>query len=195
MALFDENDDLTFEDEGEDEALPGESSNRTFIIAASVLGGIILLSLICVAAYALVVVPNQRTSADDIAATSTALIVQSAQTLTQIAVDDALAQAPLASPSATGAVSPTASPTPVVAVATETPTATPDIAATGTVAAALTQAADAILTIMPTSSTLAAALPDGGFADDVGIPGLVAMMILFIAIIFFARKLRKASAV
>ncbi len=192
MALFDENDDLTFEDEGEDEALPGESSNRTFIIAASVLGGIILLSLICVALYALIVVPSQRTSADDAEATQIAQNTQVAQMLTETAVADALAQ-PMASPSA--AVSPTASPTPVVAVATETPTATPDVAATGTVAAALTQAADAILTIMPTSSTLAAALPDGGFADDVGIPGLVAMMILFIAIIFFARKLRKASAV
>jgi len=186
MALFDENDDLTFADE--DEALPGESSNRTFIIAASVLGGIILLSLVCVAAYALVVVPNQRTSADGVEATQIAQNTQVAQMLTETAVADAFAQAALASPSPIA--SPTASPTPVVAVATETPTATPDIASTGTVAAALTQAADAILTIVPTSS----ALPDGGFADDVGIPGLVAMMIVFVAVIFFARKLRKVSA-
>jgi len=188
MALFDENDDLTFEDEGEEEALPGESSNRTFIIAASVLGGIILLSLIYVAAYALVVVPNQRTSTADTEATQIAQNTQVAEMLTETAVADALAQAPIASPSAIA--SPTASPTPVVAVATETPTATPDVAATGTVAAALTQAADAILTVVPTSS----ALPDGGFADDVGIPGLVALTIVFVAVIFFARRLRKASA-
>ena len=185
MALFDENDDLTFTEE--DEALPEESSNRTFIIVASVLGGIILLSLICFAAYALLVVPNQKASIADAEVTLIAQNTQVARMLTETAIANDLAQALLASPSP--ASSPTASLTPVVAVATETPTATPDVAATGTIAAALTQAADAILTFVPTSS----ALPDGGFADDVGIPGLVAMTIIFIAVIFFARKLRKAS--
>lgn len=185
MAMFDDN-DVTFP---EDEPLPEESSNRTFIIAASVLGGIILLALICIATFAAfqAMEPGKKTSADDTEATRVAQNTQVAQMLTETAVANALAETPLASPSAVS--SPTASPTPVVAVATETPTATPDIASTGTVAAALTQAADAILTIVPTSS----ALPDGGFADDVGIPGLVAMMVLFIAVIFFARKLRKAS--
>lgn len=43
--------------EGDDVVLdtnpPEEASNKTFIIAASVLGGIVLLSIICLAVYAL----------------------------------------------------------------------------------------------------------------------------------------------
>ncbi|MBL6960493.1 MAG: hypothetical protein ISR59_05235 [Anaerolineales bacterium] len=183
MAMFDDN-DITYP---EDEGLPEESSNRTFIIAASVLGGIILLALICVAAYALVVIPNQRSGADDVEVTRIAQNTQVAQMLTETAVANAFLT-PIASPSAI--FSPTASPTPVVAVATETPSPTPDIAATGTVAAALTQAAIAIQTTVPT----AAALPDGGFADDVGLPGLAGLMIALIAVIFFARWFRKAPA-
>ncbi|MBT3321010.1 MAG: hypothetical protein HN392_01870 [Anaerolineae bacterium] len=187
MALFED-----FEDEegeafvDEEETLPEETSNRTFIIAASVLGGIILLALACVAIYALVVLPQQRAASLEANEAASAQETEVVQMLTESANSTALAQTPLASPSPI--FSPTASPTPVVAVATDTPTATPNIAATGTIAAALTQAADAILTIVPTSS----ALPDGGFADDVGIPGLVMMMFVFIAVIFFARRLRKA---
>ena len=183
MALFED-----FEDEegeafvDEEETLPEETSNRTFIIAASVLGGIILLALACVAIYALVVLPQQRAASLEANEAASAQETEVVQMLTESANSTALAQTPLASPSPI--FSPTASPTPVVAVAT----ATPNIAATGTIAAALTQAADAILTIVPTSS----ALPDGGFADDVGIPGLVMMMFVFIAVIFFARRLRKA---
>ncbi len=190
MAMFDDYDDteneMSYDDETNEE-MPEESSNKTFVIAASVLGGIILLALLCVAGYALIVLPKQKADAVSVEATSIAQLTQVPEMLTQSAVETAFMSTPLASPSPI--FSPTASPTPVIAVATDTPTATPNIAATGTVAAALTQAANAILTIVPTSS----ALPDGGFADDVGIPGLVAMMGLFIAVIFFARKLRQAS--
>ncbi|MBT3336507.1 MAG: hypothetical protein HN855_00805 [Anaerolineae bacterium] len=184
MAIFDDN-DITFP---EDEELPEESSNRTFIIAASVMGGIILISLVCIAAYALFFAPNQKEEAASAEATLIAQNTQVAQMLTETAVANAVALTPMASPSAIA--SPTASPTPAIVVATETPTATPDIAATGTVAAALTQAANAIQTNVPTPSELT----DTGFADDVGIPGLFAMMLLFLAVIFFARRLRQASA-
>ena len=189
MAMFDDFDDTENElPYSEEEAgMPEESSNKTFIVAASVLGGIILLALLCVAGYALLVLPNQNAAADSAEATNIAQLTQVPEMLTQSAVETALMSTPLASPSPIA--SPTASPTPVIAVATDTPTATPNIAATGTISAALTQAADAILTIVPTSS----ALPDGGFADDVGIPGLVAMMVVFVAVIFFARRLRQAS--
>ncbi len=187
MAIFEdfEDDNETFPED--DESLPEETSNRTFIIAASVLGGIILLALICVAVYAFVFLPKQKASSEEANGAAVAQETAVVQTLTAAAASTALAETPLASPSPI--FSPTATETPVVAVATDTPTATPNIAATGTISAALTEAADAILTIVPTSS----ALPDGGFADDVGIPGLVMMMIVFIAVIFFARKLRKAS--
>ena len=39
-----EGDDLNYEDSG---TPPEESSNRTFLVAAGILGGIVLLSLIC----------------------------------------------------------------------------------------------------------------------------------------------------
>jgi LPXTG-motif cell wall-anchored protein len=80
---------------------------------------------------------------------------------------------------------PTSSPTPLLAVPTDTPVPTTD-PRTATVAALLTQAASAQLTPGPTTT----ALPSTGFADQVGIPGLVGMAILLIAVIFLARRLR-----
>ena len=190
MAMFDDFDDTENDlNYADDEGMPEESSNRTFIIAASVLGGIILLALLCVAGYAFFVLPNQNAASAGVEATQIAQLTQVPEMLTQSAVETALMSTPLASPSPIS--SPTSSPTPVIAVATDTPTATPNIAATGTVAAALTLAAEAIMTVVPVSS----ALPDGGFADDVGLPGLIVMMVVFIAVIFFARKLRKNSSV
>ena len=39
---------------------PEESSNRTFLIVAGILGGIVLLSLACVAAYVVFVLPGTQ---------------------------------------------------------------------------------------------------------------------------------------
>jgi cell division septation protein DedD len=163
----------------EDETLPEESNNRTFMIAAGVLGGLILLTLICgVAIFFLVLKPQQ--AAQGVQATQEASI-QQALTATANAV--ALQPSPL--PSET----PTPSPTPVVAQPTNTPLPpTPD-PATATVGAALTQAALAAQTVVPTST----ALPGTGFADDVGIPGLLVMAVLLVAIILIVRRLRFAT--
>jgi hypothetical protein len=74
------------------------------------------------------------------------------------------------------------------ATATSTPsTVTPD-PATATVGAALTQAAQAQLTIVPTTT----ALPGTGLADQYGAPGLVLAGMALIAVIFLARRLRVA---
>ncbi len=89
----------------------------------------------------------------------------------------------------TSIFTPTVSSTPVIAVATDTLTATPNTAATGTVAAALTQAAMAVQTVLPTQTSF----PDGGFTDDIGIPGLLAMLGILFFTIFFARRLRRHS--
>ena len=175
------------DDEINDETMPEEeASNRTFIIAASVLGGIVLLSIICLAAYALIFAPKQKADQAQEQDAAVAQNTQIAEMLTQTAESQILALTPLATDFVN---TPTASPTPVVSLPTETPTATPNIVATETVAAALTQAAIAIQTTIPTSE----ALPDGGFADDVGIPGLLGMMIVLVAVIFFARRLRTSS--
>lgn len=43
-----------------DAAPPEESSNRTFLIAAGILGFIVLISIACLALYALVIAPGQK---------------------------------------------------------------------------------------------------------------------------------------
>jgi hypothetical protein len=158
---------------------PEESSNRTFLIAAGVLGGIVLLSIACLAGYALLILPSQRTTQQQAATAQAVQNLQVAQALT------ATSQA-LNFPTAT--VTPPPTQTPVVAQATSTPVAitnTPD-PATATVAAALTQAALAQLTHVPTST----ALPGTGFADQYGAPGLVILGMALVGVIFLARRLR-----
>ena len=59
-----------------DAAPPEESSNRTFVIAAGILGGIVLLSVACLAAYALLIAPRQRETA---AAATAVQLTQNAQ--------------------------------------------------------------------------------------------------------------------
>lgn len=160
---------------------PEESSNRTFLIAAGILGGIVLLSIACLAGYALLVLPSQRAGQQQAATAQAAQNLQVAQALT------ATAQA-LTFPTAT--VTPPPTQTPLIAQATATATATvstPD-PATATVAAALTQAALAQLTHMPTST----ALPGTGLADQYGAPGLVILGMALIGVIFLARRLRAA---
>ena len=160
---------------------PEESSNRTFLIAAGLLGGIVLLSLACLAGYyVFFVLPGQSGGQN----TANARATQNAQVAIALS---ATAQA-VAFPTATSTPLPTQ--TPVVAQATATSSSsalTPD-PATATVAAALTQAAQAQLTTVPTST----ALPGTGFADEYGAPGLVVLGVTLIAVIFLARRLRVA---
>jgi hypothetical protein len=60
--------------------------------------------------------------------------------------------------------------------------------ATATVGAALTQAAIAQLTVVPTST----ALPGTGLGEEYGAPGLVAMALALVAVVILARRLRTA---
>ncbi len=162
---------------------PEESSNRTFLIAAGILGGIVLLSIACLAGYALLILPSQRATQQQAATAQAVQNLQVAQALT------ATSQA-INFPTATATLPPTQ--TPVVAQATATTAAvtnTPD-PATATVAAALTQAAAAQLTHVPTST----ALPGTGIADEYGAPGLVIIGMALIGVIFLARRLRVGPA-
>ena len=176
--MMQQGDDLNPVDEG---TPPEESSNRTFLIAAGVLGGIVLLSLLCLGGYALFSFTsgNQQRQAQQ--AQEATLQAQASDFLTQTAVSIALSQTAL--PSAT--VPPSA--TPPIAQPTATLTATPD-PATATVAAAFTQIAASTQTIIPTST----ALPGTGIADEVGAPGLAVMAIALVAIILLVRRLRAA---
>jgi LPXTG-motif cell wall-anchored protein len=75
-------------------------------------------------------------------------------------------------------------PTPVLAAG-----ASPTADRTATVAFLLTEAAVGRLTITPTAS----GLPSTGFADDMGVPGLVGLALVLIVVVFLARRLRTAS--
>ena len=177
-----EGDDLSFDDE---DAPPEEASNRTFLIAAGILGGIVLLSLACLAVYALVILPQQRTAQTG---EENALATQNAQvnealTATGFAFD--LSQ----TPQATDTPLPTETPVVAQPTATDTPEATSSPAPlTVTVGAGFTQVADSIETVISTST----ALPTSGFADEVGLPGLVIGAMVLVAVIFLVRRLRIA---
>jgi hypothetical protein len=165
----------------EPEQPPEESSNRTFLIAAGVLGGIVLLSLACLAGVYFFSVLPSKNATNAAAAQQATLNAQAKPLLT------ASAQAAFLASLATQTPAPTD--TPVLAEATFTPipagTDTPG-AVTATVGAALTQAAIAQLTVVPTST----ALPKTGIGDQLGYPGLVIAAMVLIAVIFLARRLR-----
>lgn len=172
-----------------DEApLPEESSNnRTFLIAVGILGGIILISLACLVGVYLFGAQS-RTATQRQAAANATLTAQAADNF----ISQALTSTFEASILPTATLEPTQTAVVSVATATETPAEfaaqQADAAATATVGAALTQAAAAQLTIIPTSTRLA----DTGILDDYGIPGLAMMTLTFVIVILLARRLRAA---
>jgi len=175
-----EGDDMTTLDDAQP---PEESGNKTFLIVAAVLGAIVLLSIFCVAGYAWFFL---RPQTNERAAGQETLVAQNVavnQTLTAKAAD-LLLQTALAT------TTPTASNTPPFEQSTVTPAVATSDPQTATVAAALTQAAQAQLTVtgLPTSTLL----PNTGFVDDVGAPGLVIMAIALVVVILLARRLRSS---
>ncbi len=168
---------------------PEEANNRTFIIVAGALGAIMLLTLIALAIYAFVFAPQR----DERRATQVAEINAQNTQIARAAEQTAAALQFTATPTVTliptDTPTPTSSPTPVVVVPTEVvATATQD-PRTATVAALLTQAASAQQTVTPTAS----GLPETGFAEDVGVPGLVGLTLVLVVVIILARRLRTAG--
>jgi hypothetical protein len=168
----------------EDSAPPEESGNKTFILVAAILGGIVLLSIACLAVYGFYFLPRQTAQRDAAQSTLVAQNLQVNQALTEKAISDMLSQVPSATPT----LEPTATPV----FEQTTPTVAPADPQTATVAAALTQAAQAQLTVtaLPTST----ALPNTGFFDDVGAPGLFVMAVALVIVILLARRLRVSPA-
>jgi hypothetical protein len=200
MGMMNDFDDLEFEDVSSDDAISTRrGSNRTFLIVAGILGGILLLGLLAIAAYTFLILPgrgtSQQTQVVEINATNTA-IAEEAQ-LTAAAFRATLTSTFTATlpPTETATLVPTNSPTPVLAP-TNTPEPTDDETpdpATETVAALLTQQAggggdDA--TPIPTAT----ALPDTGFADEFGVPGLVLAAGILLVIIILSRRLRMSTS-
>ncbi|HEB65231.1 MAG TPA: hypothetical protein ENJ02_06800 [Chloroflexi bacterium] len=179
----------------------GGNDNRTFLIVAGILGALILLTLACMAIFLL------RGSSSGNQARQAEIATVNAQN-TQVA--EALSMTQLAqawTPTFTAtSVPPTATntPTAVVAMPTDTPTPsaptdtpTPDyrqatIDALATINA-LTQTPGAGGGGTGTGTPSATALPNTGFADEVGLPGLAVGAVALLLVIFLARRLRTAS--
>jgi LPXTG-motif cell wall-anchored protein len=181
---FDDND---FDVDTGDSPGPEDSGNRTFYIVAGVIGGVMLLSLICLALYALVYAPQRRNQQ----ATQAAAINAQNTQVAQAAVETGLAARFTATPTRTP-IPPTqtASPSPTLVIAAPTQVeVTPTIDRTATVSALLTEAASGQETPTATPSSL----PETGFVEDVGIPAMVGLALLLVVIIFMARRLRTAS--
>ncbi len=195
----------------EERPIAEESSNRTFLIIAGALGGIALLALICIAVYALVVLPGmQRTNQDAQATmsaqeTETGLIVAwTATSADQTAIVAAYTATPTITP-IPPSPTPTVTPTPVVAVPT-TPAGPGPMDATAlsfdnatataryeTLVAKVTENANNVTTpTIRTGQGQATAIPSTGFADEVGLPAMLGIAVVLVAVIFLARRLRTA---
>ena len=179
-------------DDSESEALPAEAGggasagNRTFLVIAGILGAVTLLALLCIAVYAFVFVPKGRAQQAQQLAQLNAQNTQVAQAITSTAAAAAFTYTPTAT-----RIPPTATrtPTPVIAVPTKTQVLVVD-ARTATVSALLTQAAGIQKT--PLAKATSTTLPKTGFAEDVGVPGMIGLAVLLSAVIFLSRRLRLA---
>jgi cytoskeletal protein RodZ len=173
------------------EPLPEESSNRTFVIAAGALGALLVLSMICLAVYALYLAPRQREArATDVVEVN---LENTQQAQTQTA--EVLEQTPSSTPSPTDTPEPTATvtPTQVVVLPTDTPTpflTLPTLAPETATAAAQQTLAAAQGGGGASPTPTATALPATGFGDEVSVPMLALLGGLLAAVIFAARSLR-----
>ena len=156
---------------------PEESTNRTFVLAAAGIGGLLVLSMVCLALYALVLAPRQRQARADQATQIALNNTQVAQAVTQTAG----AQFPSATSPATrtSTGTPTRTQTPVVVVPTATATGTPGIPST---------------IVVPTFTPTVTALPTTGFADEGGFPMLIVLAGVLILVAIVARRMRLRPA-
>ena len=174
--------------------LPEESTNRPFVIAAAVLGGIMLLSIVCLGLYALVLAPRQRAARATEAAN---IILQNTQVVIGM-TETAGALQPSFTPPPTRSPLPSNTPTRtrVVVLPTNTPTAT---TAPPSTIDPLTRTAAALATLNALTATAsrtptATALPSTGFADDVGVSNLILLGGGLVVVVFLARRLRTRAS-
>ncbi len=197
MGMMNDFDDLEFEDiDSEETIATSRGSNRTFLVVAGILGGILLIALLAIAGYAVVILPGRDTGQQTqvAAINATNIAIEEEARLTVIVMRGSLtpiftATLPPATETLTPAPTNTATATPVLA-----PTNTPEPTSEGTqdpgtatVAALLTQQAEE--TPIPTAT----ALPDTGFADDFGVPGLLLVAGVLMVVIILSRRLRVSS--
>jgi len=182
---------------------PEEKSNRRFLIVGGVVAGLVFLTLVCMAIYFLVIAPRFSAQRDAAQATIEAGNAQAVQQLTSTA-QAALWTAtvpPTTIPLRTSTSvpnTPSASPTPVIALNSPVATATTDPAV---LALLQTQLANEMTSTAIAAAALAAGgaagqsgLPTTGFFDEVGLPSMIILAVALVAVIFLARRMRKYPA-
>ena len=169
-------------------APPEESSNRTFVFAGAAVGGLLVLSMICLGLYALVVAPRQQEGRN---AQATQIVLDNTKTAGSL-TQTAAALNPTATKAPTRTQVPTAAPptpTAVVVVASPTVQSTVDPGIATAIAQATLAAAQGGGGGTPTPT----ALPSTGFADEVGLPGLVLLGVLLVVVVIVSRRLRMST--
>jgi len=208
MANYNDNDldDLDFGQEGQtpEQKPEKKTSNRNFIIALGVIGGIFVLITIALIVVAVFVLPGQSKARQQASMQTVTANAAIALTATQ----DALKNAIIVTPAKTNTAAPTkalatATNTPVVAP-TQTKTSAPAQATATATATLVSDAQKATLSAQQTqlasgkfTATVIAtstALPNTGFADEVGLPALLGLGLAMIVVIFMARRLRSVTA-
>ncbi|HBF41670.1 MAG TPA: hypothetical protein DDW19_07895 [Anaerolineaceae bacterium] len=184
-------DDKQFDEEpglgGESPEPEKKPSNRNFLLAIGILGVIFILALILLLLVAPRLIAQQNAARQE-----TAAAINAANTATAAAAN-AARQTQMVT-----AVPATSTKAPVVVVKTNTPipTATSRLSQSelATAQALQTQMAGqgggATPTVRITPRPTATALPTTGFADEVGLPGLLGMAGAMILVIVLARRIR-----
>lgn len=202
--------DNQFEELGEGSGypppLPPAGGNRPFFIAIGIIGTIFVIALIFLLYTLFSRGPQQTSQAADQAKTIVAYNTQVAGTATADTVNalmiQATADAAAKAPPPTVIPTPlTSTPTGVLAIPTATRTPSPTLSsesATRT-SVALTLGiggGGAVSTGYPSNGTgtpQPTALPTTGFADEIGLPGLLAVAAVLLVVIFLARRVRLAT--
>jgi type II secretory pathway pseudopilin PulG len=167
-------------------------SNRNFIIAIGVIVVILVLAIVLLLLVAPGMMQQSRNNQLEAAAQINAANTATAMAATALALQNAAT----ATPAITNTpILPTK--TPLVVLATSTPGA--GESALSADDQATVQALQTQMALAQggggnaTSTPVATALPESGFADEVGLPGMVGLAAVLIAVVFLARKLRTSG--
>jgi hypothetical protein len=142
-----------------------------------------------------VVLPNNRgqaTKAAQINFANTSTVAALTQAATQ-GIKSPTALPPTLNPTVTVTLKPSFTPVLAIATSTQAPLQESTLdPRTATVSALLTQAAAAKQT--GTAPPTATGLPTTGFAEDIGLPSLLGLALVFIIVIFLVRRLRASPS-
>jgi len=170
-----------------------KNSNRAFLLALGIIGVIVILALVLLMMVLPGIMAQQR--ADQLEQSAQ---INAANTATSMAATALVLQNQATATPNPALFTPTK--TPVVVLQTSTPAA---VVSSGlsqsdqaTVQALQTQMAAAQGGANGTATAIAlqaTALPESGFADEVGLPGMIGLAAVLIAVVFLSRKIRTGA--